>query len=247
MPVTRVTHLFLTHLHYDHCVDYAYLTLLRWDQGHGQVDELAVHGPKPLAQMTQRLIGPDGAFAPDLTARVEHPGSQFIYEKRGGVLPRRRPEPVVCELASGDVVEGQGWRVVAAEARHVQPQLTSLAYRFESSGSAIVFTGDAASTPELVELARGANVLVHMCHYFSGFEADPRITSCCSGHLEAAQTAKQAGAKTLVLVHTTEQLDSPGVGERALREAGEVFDGDLIWGEDLLEVPLGEVLPGRIR
>ena len=33
VPSTRITHLFLTHLHYDHCVDYGYLVLSRWDQG----------------------------------------------------------------------------------------------------------------------------------------------------------------------------------------------------------------------
>ena len=33
---TEITGLFLTHLHYDHCVDYGYLVLNRWDQGSGR-------------------------------------------------------------------------------------------------------------------------------------------------------------------------------------------------------------------
>ena len=247
LPVTRITHLFLTHLHYDHCMDYPYLLLLRWDQGHGQLDELAVYGPGPVAQMTDRLVGPAGAFAPDLTARVDHPGSHFIYQKRGGVLPRRRPAPVVTELADGDSVDGHTWRVRAAEVAHVQPQLTSLAYRFETDVGPIVFTGDAAPTPALTALAKGAHVLVHMCHFLNDFETDPRITSCCSGHLQAAQTARDAGVDRLVLVHMTEQLDAPGVGERALTEAARVFPGEIIWGHDLLDVPLGPITPSQMR
>ena len=42
---THITHLFLTHLHYEHCVDYGYLVLSRWDQGVGKIPELSVYGP----------------------------------------------------------------------------------------------------------------------------------------------------------------------------------------------------------
>ncbi len=35
IPATRVTHLFLSHVHYDHCGDYPRLVLTRWDQGAG--------------------------------------------------------------------------------------------------------------------------------------------------------------------------------------------------------------------
>ena len=36
IPASRVSHLFFTHLHYDHCGDYARLVLTRWDQGAGR-------------------------------------------------------------------------------------------------------------------------------------------------------------------------------------------------------------------
>ena len=60
IAATRVTHLFFTHLHYDHCGDYARLVLTRWDQGAGKVPELRVYGPPPLARMTEQLFGNDG-------------------------------------------------------------------------------------------------------------------------------------------------------------------------------------------
>ena len=235
---TRITHLFLTHLHYDHCVDYSYLVLSRWDQGVGKIPELSVYGPPHTERMPQLLFGESGVFGPDLAARTEHPGSHFIYEKRGGVLPRERPNPTVTEVADGVVVECTDWRIKVAEVVHCQPQLICLAYRLETHGYSIVFGGDTGPTAKLTELAADADVLVHMCHFINGVVTDPRLTGCCSGHLDAARTARDAQVGTLVLVHLTEQVARPGIRERLLYEAGQIFDGHIIFGEDLLDIPL---------
>lgn len=235
---TRITRLFLTHLHYDHYVDYGYLVLSRWDQGGGKIPELSVYGPPNTENMTQRLFGEDGAFGPDLAARTEHPGSHFIYEMRGGVLPRLRPNPTVTEVADGAVVECADWRITVAEVIHCQPQLTCLAYRLDAQERSIVFGGDTAPTEKLTQLAAGTDVLVHMCHFINGVITDARLTGCCSGHLDAARTARDAQVSTLILVHLTEQVSRPGIRERLLYEAGQIFDGHIILGEDLLDIPL---------
>ena len=49
---------------------------------------------------------------------------------------------------------------------------------------------------------------------------------------------KEAGVKTLVLTHMLEQIDQPGIRERIIREIAEIYDGNIIWGEDLMEIPL---------
>jgi ribonuclease BN (tRNA processing enzyme) len=243
----HVTGLFLTHLHYDHCMDYAYLVLSRWDQGAGQIPELEVYGPSGTARMTELLFDPQGVFDADLSGRTLHPGSEFIYEMRGGTLPRQRPAPAVTEIAPGDVVEKPEWRVTVAHAVHCQPYLQSNAYRLDAQGRSIVITGDTAPAESLTELAQGADVLVHMCHMINEVVTDPRLTSCCSGHLDAARTARDAGVTTLVLVHLTEQMEQPGMLERIICEAGGIFDGQIIVGEDLLEVPSGKIAPQIIQ
>ena len=247
VAVTSVSHLFLTHLHYDHCVDYGYLVLNRWDQGSGGIPELQVIAPAPAARMTDLLFGKDGVYGPDLAGRTSHPGSHFIYEMRGGVLPRKRPSPEVIQVSHGGVVERRSWNVQVAEVVHCQPYLTCLAYRLNTADGSIVFGGDTAPASSLTELSTGADVLLHMCHMINGLVDDPRITGCCSGHLDAARTARDAGVKTLILVHITEQLEQPGVRERILHEAAEVFDGQIIFGEDLMDVPLGQIEPVKIR
>ena len=245
---TQIDHLLLTHMHYDHCVDYAYLTLTRWDQGVGKIDELQVVAPAPAQKMTDQLFSADGVFGPDLLARTQHPGSYFIYECRGGQMPRLAPKPVVHEVTHGNRFEADGWRMEVAEVVHVQPQLTCLAYRIETvEGMTIVFGGDSAPTDRLTSLARGADVLLHMCHFINGAIDDYRLTSCCSGHLDAATTARDAGVKTLVLVHLTEMMETPGIRERVLADVAGVFEGQVIFGEDLLDVPLGQIETQPIR
>lgn len=243
----RITSLFFTHLHYDHCVDYGYLVLTRWDQGAGLIPELTVYGPPHTARMTELLFGADGVFGPDLAARTTQPMSEFIYERRGGTLPRRRPAPRIIELGPGAEVDGASWTVRVAKMIHAEPQLLCLAYRFETADGSLVFGGDTAPNDRLTELARDADTLVHMCHFINGVVTDERLTSGCSGHLDAARTARDAGVRTLVLVHITEQLEKPGMRERILHEVGEVFRGTVVFGEDLMEVPLGALTPAGIQ
>ncbi len=246
-PPTRISHVFFSHLHYDHCVDYARLLLTRWDQGAGKIPELRVHGPEFMARMTELLFSPDGAFGPDLAARTEHPMSQEIYEARGGVPPRSKPAPEVTELRSGDTVAAGDWKVRAISVPHAQPQLACLAYRLETPAGSFVYSGDTAPNRGLVELAQGCDVLVHMCHYITGTEIGPALSKGTTGHLEAARTAADAGVKTLVLSHITEQMDVPGVPERLIREIGEIFTGHIIWGEDGMQITPGDPLPRKLE
>ncbi len=50
-----------------------------------------------------------------------------------------------------------------------------------------------------------------------------------------------------MLVHITEQLEQPGIKEQLLAEAAEIFDGQIIFGKDLLDVPLGDISLQKIQ
>jgi len=238
VPATRVTHLFFTHLHYDHCGDYARMVLTRWDQGAGQVADLAVYGPPPLAEMTRQLFSPDGVYGPDLVARTRHDCSLGIYEARGGALPRGWPRPRVTELSVDDTVEGDGWVLKAGLAEHFRPYLVTLAFRIETPAGSLVYSGDSGPTPAMRALAAGADVLIHMCHHRSGTALNDGFADSCMGHMELAHLAADAGVRSLVTTHITEQFDRPGARERVIAEMSAVFGGNLFFGEDLMEIPL---------
>ncbi len=237
---TEVTHVFFSHLHYDHCMEYPHLCLQRWDMGGGLIPELKVYGPPPLKRMTDLLFGEEGAFGPDINARIKHQGSIDIFEKRGGKPPRLWPRPEVTEVKPGDVIETNQWKVTVGEASHVQPYLECYGYRMDTAEGSFCYSGDSGAVCKgIIELAKGCDVLIHMNHYLSGAEPTQAYRVACGNHEDTAKVAKEAGVKTLVLTHMLEQIDQPGIRERIIREIAGTFDGHIIWGEDLMEIPLG--------
>lgn len=242
----QVTDVFFTHLHYDHCLDYIRLLMTRWDQGAGRIPELNVYGPAHTAKMTELIISENGIFGPDLAARTELPMSQAVYVARGGTLPRAKPRPIVKELKGGDTVTGPGFTVKARAVIHAQPILECFGYRLEASGASFAYSGDAGPCKAMEELARGADVLVHMCHSISGSALNAEFEKCNGGHLEVARLAQAAGVRNLVASHISEQMDVPGVRERLIREMSEIYRGNLFFGEDLMEIPVGAPGPGKL-
>ncbi len=231
-----VSQVFFTHLHYDHCMDYGRLVLQRWDQGADKIADLLVYGPPPMRRMTDLLFGEDGVYGPDIRARIEHRSSIDQFVARGGKAPRKRPAPRVREIHTGDVIEGTGWKVTVGRATHVEPYLECLAFRLDAPDGSLCYTGDSGASDEIVALAKGCDVLIHMNHYFSGTAPSPAYRAACGNHRDNALTAKRAGVKTLVLTHLLGQIDQPRIREQIVHEIQQVFDGKVVWGEDKMQL-----------
>jgi len=145
----------------------------------------------------------------------------------------------VREIGPGDAIEGDGWRVLAAHAEHVQPYLDSVAYRVEADGRSAVLTGDTRPCDSITELARGADVLLMMCWESADLMSKTGHELSSGSVGTVTETAKAAGVKQLVMVHIGARLRGPGMLEKRQAEADAVgFDGAIIWGEELMEVPL---------
>jgi len=244
---TEVTHAFFSHLHYDHFIDYPRLLLQRWDMGVGEIPELKVFGPSPISRITDQLIGESGVFSLDIKARVNHPSSQEVFKSRGGELPRPKPQPIVREVTAGDIIEGDGWRITTGEAVHFQPILECLGFRLECDEGTLVYSGDSGGVPEsMVDLAKDCDVLIHMCHFMSGTEPSKTFRQCNGSHMDIAELARRSNTKTVVLTHIVPTLDQPGVMEKLISEMSRIYDGNIIVGRDLLEVPLNINYPHKI-
>lgn len=241
---TEVTHAFFSHLHYDHCMDYARLVLQRWDVGAGRIPDLKVFGPAPIARMTQLLFGEDGVYGPDIRARIEHQSSLDVYAGRGGSGERRRPAAQVTEISAGQTIKGETWTLTTDRAAHVQPQLECLGFRLDSDEGSICYSGDSGACAEVVELARGCDVLIQMNHHFSGHEPSAAYRAACGNHEDNAVTAQRAGVKMLVLTHILAEIDTRDVRDEILQQIGRVFKGRVVWGEDLMQI---EVNPAKAQ
>jgi ribonuclease BN (tRNA processing enzyme) len=219
-------------------MDYGRLVLQRWDQGADRIPDLQVYGPPPIKRMTEQLFGEDGVYGPDIRARIEHRSSVDQFEARGGKAPRKRPAPKVTEIKPGDVIQGNKWKVTVGYAQHVQPYLECLAFRLDGEDGSVCYTGDSGACEDIVKLAQGCDMLIHMNHYFSGTAPSPAYRAACGNHKDNALTAQRAGVKTLVLTHLLSQIDQPRIREQIVHEIQQVFNGKVVWGEDLMQLTL---------
>jgi ribonuclease Z len=235
---TKIDYLFFTHHHFDHDVDYPCFLLCRWDQSIGKENQLQVYGPTLTETITERILGENGAFAHDWKARVNHPLSQQVYVNRGGTLPRKPPSILAKDVGPGLVYSGRDWEVVSAPAEHVQPFLDSLAYRVNSAEGSVVFTGDTQPCQSVIDLARGADMLLCMCWDDQDcmIQSGENVGQC--GTIDAAEMARDAGVKKLVLVHVGPHLASHGPMEKGIGDVRRVFDGDIIFAEELMTLRL---------
>ena len=86
--------------------------------------------------------------------------------------------------------------------------------------------------------------MIHMCSHISGSVDNHATRAGTSGHLEAAHTAAAAGARCLVASHIYNQFDLPGVRERVIAEMARIYDGVIVFGEDLMELSADPKTPG---
>ncbi|MCP5000453.1 MAG: MBL fold metallo-hydrolase [Hyphomicrobiales bacterium] len=231
--LSKLSHLFLSHLHSDHMMDYARLVHARWDCHGHDTDQMKVYGPAPIGLITTRYFGPEGALAFDLTARTEDVPSQQIYAERGGELPRRWPVPEVTEISKGFELNGTGWCLRTVEVPHAQPYLKSLAFRLDCDGKSFVFSGDSGPSGALTRLAEGADLLVHMCFQLSGEAPGRKWSTGSSGHLEIAEMAAKANVRKIILSHLRPHMDAEGVHDRMIDDMAAKYGGEIVIGEDL--------------
>ena len=230
-----ITHLFFTHLHSDHMMDYARLIHAAWDEGH---ITMPVWGPAPLASITEKLFGTQGVFATDLTARCEFPGSQEVWVSRGGQVPRPWPSPQVTEITAGFRFTGKGWTLSSCEAPHAQPFLDCLALRIEADGKSFVYSGDSALCDEVSKLSQNADLLVHWCYRLRDETDYPTITEFSPSAGEIAAMAQDANVKSLLLTHIRKHMDIKGHLEQMQAEASQHFKGKVAIAEDLMQVTI---------
>ncbi len=214
----------LTHLHSDHICDLNDVVTTHWVMSPVQ-STLRIFGPP---RTNEVIAGMRAMLQPDVEYRVHH-HPDLTWEP---TLDVRETEP-------GLVFDEDGVRVVAARTDH-RPVEPTIGFRIEHDGHAVVLAGDTVPCDGLDELCRDADVYVQTVLRDDLVNMVPmqRFRDTVDYHstlVQSAQTAKRTGVKKLVLTH---QIPTPGPGaaEEWLAIAREHFDGEIVWGEDLLTV-----------
>lgn len=240
-----VGRVFLTHLHDDHTGDVAALVSHQWSDG--RVEPTRVYGP----------YGTDAMVEAALEFSRANTRIRLIDEARS-VRPADIFSGVVVDATSApqDVFEDSRISVRSIENTHFPPSskaqmpYRSLSYRFDCPDRSITFSGDTAYSDNLVQLARGTDVLVceaieveSMRRAFERMVANGAYADNAEGvweHIvgthtsteEAGRMAAEAGAGTLVLNHLVPGALADVADAVYVEGARRHFDGDIIVGRD---------------
>jgi ribonuclease BN (tRNA processing enzyme) len=232
VALADVRHVFLTHQHPDHNVEYGPLLLLSWIAGRRKP-------VAPLARMTADYERMQEYTAEQWSLNVGTPPfpKTFVHEHgEPGIVLRNDRVTVTCAVVNHPPIH------------------PALAYRFDFPERSIVFSGDTTKVDALVTLAKGADVLVHEAMYYPAMalelnamalvddvrqQAPPdspqRVRASVShDHTpvdQAGACAAEAGVTTLVLSHLVPPVGVPDVVWRT--EAARHFKGEIIVARDL--------------
>lgn len=101
------------------------------------------------------------------------------------------------------------------------------AYRLEAAGKTIVFSGDTCMTDNLLEIARGADLLLIEASFPEMEDPGWHLTAA-----QAGQVATKAGARSVVLTHLYPACDEADMVALCRSE----YDGPVTVAEDLLQI-----------
>lgn len=194
----------VTHFHPDHVSDLVPF-LFASNYAYGPFREEPFH-----------LIGPTGMgrFYSAMVAVYGH----WIVPTNERLLLHEMQTAGMDKLVRGAV------EILSAPSAHSAP---SLSYRIQAEGKSVTISSDTDLSENLVELARGTDLLICECSMPEGKKIP--------GHLvpsEAGNVARRAGARHLVLTHFYPPCDEVDVAEQAAM----TFPGPITKAEDLMVI-----------
>ena len=234
IPFADITGMFLTHHHSDHLVGFPDLWLTGWigrPWGKRTVP-LPVWGPQGTRQMMEHL---PKAFHVDIRVRSKS------YPADGVQLLAR-------EIGEGLVLEEGGLKISAFEVDHGGEELPAFGYRIDYRGRSAVLSGDTTFNANLIEHARGADLLVHEVTLAAGSVAEsPEQLKRIAGNHTNPEQAGEVFARTQpkLAVYNHLLLFGGARAEDLIPATRKKYTGPLMVGEDLLQIDVGEKVEAR--
>jgi ribonuclease Z len=229
MPFSEITGMFLTHHHSDHVVGFPDLWLTGWigrPWGNRRTP-LRVWGPAGTKEMMEHL---PRAFHVDIRVRSKS------YPVEGVKL-------IAQEISEGSVVEKDDIRVTAFKVDHGGEELPAFGYRIDYRGRAAVLSGDTTFNTNLIEHARGADLLVHEVTAVAGraVENEQQLKRISSNHTTAEQAGQIfARVEPKLAVYNHLLLFGSAIADDLIPATRQNYAGPLIVGEDLLQIEIGD-------
>jgi ribonuclease BN (tRNA processing enzyme) len=175
----------ITHLHPDHCLDLCVYWIARTYCPGGPAPRIPVYGPSGTAEHMIKAYELE-----------PNPGMRDTFDFRG-------LEPGPSKIGP--------FRVTTARMNH---PVEAYGLRIEHGGRTLTYSGDSGPCPELVDLARGADLFLCEAAFVQrpGLPPDMHLTG-----REASDHASKAGVRTLVLTHLLPWNDPQQTMDEAMK------------------------------
>ncbi|NPB08970.1 MAG: MBL fold metallo-hydrolase [Thermodesulfobacteria bacterium] len=206
VSISEIDFIFLSHFHPDHVTDLIpFLFATRYQLGYQRREPFKIFAGEGFHNFHQALKQAFGHW-------VEPPTGMMKVLELSTQYPSAFLEPPL-EIRSAPVVHN--------------PE--SLAYRLEHQGKSLVYSGDTDYTPNLVELAEEADLLIIECSAPEGRKVSGHLTPSLAGRI-----AGEARVKRLVLSHLYPPCDEADL----ITPCRRYYDGEIIIAEDFMTLTL---------
>ncbi len=245
----QVNTVFISHLHFDHIVDFPYFMLTSWicDRETAPV----VVGPEGTRKFVDHLFV-DGAFAKDIEARRQYPR-------------RQNTEVLIADLRQcepGVVFKDDLMKVTACYVEHIPRQISPcFGFRMDTiDGKSVAYSGDTVPCDRFIELSKNVDLMIHECTFpESAIEFRKKINVGTWAHTSPSQLgeiATKANAKRLVAthfasfdtcnpvvreimgVHMPKDIIGPALLDQVAADIREKYDGELRLAHDNMRIDI---------
>jgi len=197
-----VDHIFITHFHPDHTADIIpFLFATKYPH------------PSRLREKPLVIWGPKGFL--ELYSALKSAYHDWIV-----------PDFLTVKEMNEKPVIMEDFRLIANDTLHTE---NSIAYRIESNGKSIVYSGDTGYTENLIELARDTDLLLIECSFPDELKFHAHLTPS-----EVGKIGRASRAKKIILTHLYSDCDDIDI----VSQVKEYVDVEVILAEDLMQIDI---------
>ena len=228
--------LFLTHLHSDHTTGIPDLWITGKIRGRHD-NPLRIWGTEGTNDMIHHIRE---AWKVDLKVRRESRVKSNVSWNMAGL------EILAYEIDEGYFYEADGVKVIPFRVNHhgVYSEEPSLGYRIEYEGRSVVISGDTCYCENLIKYSKGVDLLIHeIAAAPLGEKIPERYVLPLAHHTSPEECGKVFSAtnpKLAVFYHVI-QFEDVSLEEMMERTRTE-YDGAVMFGEDLMEIEIGDTV-----
>ncbi|MHA6766972.1 MBL fold metallo-hydrolase [Sphingobium ummariense] len=240
----QISRIFITHLHLDHTAGLA--PLLGFNLPTNRGTKVDIYGPPGTEEFVDRAvqylsipIGVHQAQSPWFVSMATYFAGHDVEASEPRIIYQDDKLKVTA-------VPNSHFIAMSPEKRPLGARL-SYSYRFDTADRSIVVTGDTGPSESLVQLARGADMLVsevqdldEVMAIVRGFPGSQEQKKAIEAHMreehvtpeQVGEMGKQAGVKLIVLTHLSTPEDAGVRANNLAVRARAVFGGPVVVAED---------------